>query len=120
MIDGYPATVAEDSVGWPATEARRRSTRVCSARCLLQKLVNESNRHAALTHGRGDALNRTQPDITARKDPWNARLQKQGIALARPTPGLDHIVSGQHISARITRYLLREPPGFRICSYEDE
>src|SRR5947209_15655554 len=50
---------------------------------LGEVLVNERDRHAALAHGRGDALDRAVTHITGGEDAGRARLEQIRIALQR-------------------------------------
>src|SRR2546423_14887486 len=89
-------------------------------RVLLQVLVDESDRHAALTDRGSNALYRAQPHIATGESAGSTRFEEERIAVMRPAPGLDHIVTGQDISSIITRDVRRQPPGLRIGANEDE
>ena len=68
----------------------------------------------------GDALDRAQAHVAAREDAGDARFEQVGIAVARPAPGLHHVVAGQDIAARVARDLRRQPLGLRVGADEDE
>ena len=90
------------------------------ARVLLQILVDESDRHAALTDRGGDAFHRAQPHIAAGENPGGARFEEVGIAVMRPAPGLHHVVAGQDISSLITSDVRRQPSGLCVGADENE
>src|SRR4029453_5714716 len=89
-------------------------------RALLQILMDESDRHAALTDRGGDSFHRAQPHIATSEDPGGARFEEIGIAAVGPVPGLHHVVPGQDISPIVTSYVRRQPLGFCIGADEDE
>src|SRR6476660_4333840 len=64
------------------------------SRTLLQILMHQSNRHAALADCRRDAFDGTQAHITAGEDTGNTRFEAIGIPVLRPATGLHRIVAG--------------------------
>ncbi len=85
-----------------------------------QILVDERDRHASLANGRRNTFDRAQPHIAARKNAGDARFEKIGIAAVRPATGLLQIVTGQNISASITRDVRGQPLSLGVSSNEDE
>jgi len=59
----------------------------------LQKLVNESDCHAAFSDRRRDPFDGTEAHVTAGKYAGDACLQEIGIAGLRPLPRLQNIAS---------------------------
>ena len=51
---------------------------------LAEELVHEGDRHAALAHGRGHALDRPGADVAAGEDAGDARLEQVGVAVGLP------------------------------------
>src|SRR6476620_426435 len=96
------------------------SGKLLAAVVLLQILVDESDRHAALPDRGSDTLYRAQPHIPARENPGDARFEKVGIAAVRPASGFYYIVTGEDIATGIARDVRWRPPGLRIGSDEDE
>src|SRR5437016_5421932 len=87
-------------------------------RVLLQILVDESDRHAALTDRGGNAFHRAQPHIATGENSGSTRFEQVGIAVVRPAPSLHHVVTGQDISSIITSDVRRQPPGLRVGANE--
>ena len=87
---------------------------------VLQKLVDESDRHAALPDRGCNTFDRAQPHIPAREYTGGTRFEQVGIAIVRPAPGFHHIVTGQNVPAGVARNLHREPAGFRVGPNEDK
>ena len=85
----------------------------------LEVLVDERDRHAALSDGGGDALHRAEADVAAGEDAWDARLEQERIALELPPVGDAEIRAREHIAAGIERDLLRKPAGLGVGADED-
>ena len=79
----------------------------------------EGDGHAALADGGGDALHRPKPDVAARKDAGDARLQQVGIAVERPAPRAARVGAREYVAALVERDLRREPCRLRIRADED-
>jgi hypothetical protein len=82
--------------------------------------MNERNRHAAFSDSGRHPLHRAEPHVSAGKNTRHACLEKVGIAAGRPSLGLYHLVSCQHVSASIARDFGRQPSSLRISPDEDE
>src|SRR5206468_4447876 len=85
---------------------------------MLQILVDEGDRHAALADRGSNAFDRAQPHVPTGEHTGDARFEKVGIAAVRPTPGLHDVVTGKNVAAVIARDVGREP--FRLCVGADE
>jgi len=86
---------------------------------VLQILVDESDRHAALPDRGRNTFYQAQPHVPTRENTGNTRFKKVGVAAMRPVPGLHHIVTGQNISVGIACDVRWQPPGLRVGSNED-
>ena len=53
---------------------------------VLQVLMHEGDRHAALADGGGDALDGAEPDVAAREDARDAGLEQVRVAVELPAP----------------------------------
>ena len=89
-------------------------------RVLLQILVDESDRHAALTDRGGYALDRAQPRIPTGENTRDTRFEEVGIAAERPASGLHHVVTGKYIPSFIACDVCRQPSGLCVGSNENE
>ena len=77
--------------------------------------MNEGDGHAALADGSGYALDGAEPNVTAREDAGNARLQEVGVAVGRPVPGCSHVGAGEYIPLVVERRLSRSPWNFAVA-----
>src|SRR6266478_7187574 len=103
-----------------STPAPRSNTAALRAAFVLEILVDECNRHAALSHGGRDALDRAQPDIAARKYARYARFEEIGVPIVRPAAAFQYVIAGRDESATVARDLRWEPLRFRVGADEDE
>src|SRR5215831_1176171 len=82
--------------------------------------MDEGDRHAALAHGGGNAFDRTQPHVAACKNTGHACFEQIRVAAVAPVAALEHIVTGQNISARITCDRRWYPFSIRVGADKDE
>src|SRR4030095_7605892 len=87
---------------------------------VLQILVNESDRHAALTDGRSNAFDRAQPHISTGEHTGDTRFEQVWIAAVRPAPGLHYVVTGKDIPSFIARDVCGQPSGLCVGTNENE
>ena len=87
---------------------------------MRQILVDESDRHAAFSDRRRNALDLARPYIAAREDAGDARFKQERIPIVRPAPGFHRIVSGHDIPVCIARDLSWQPISLRVSSNEDK
>ena len=86
---------------------------------LLEVLVHEGDRHAALADGRRDPLDRPAANVAAREDARHARLQEIRIAVEPPTVRGGRIQPGDDVTAAVECDLLREPSRLGVGADED-
>ena len=99
----------------PCLSRRRR----VGDRGVLEVLVNEGDGHAALAHGRGDAFDRTEPDVAAGENARDAGLEEVGVAVEVPPARRSHLRPGEDVAVVVERDLGRQPVGLRIGADED-
>src|SRR5262249_11655643 len=83
-------------------------------------LVHEGDRHAALADGGGDAFDRAEPDIAAREDARDARLEQVRVAVELPASRVAYVGAREHVAAAVECDLRRQPGRLSIRSDEDE
>src|SRR5580704_8502666 len=86
----------------------------------LKILLDERDRHAALSHGGGHSLDWAQTDVAAREYTRYARFKEIGIAVMRPAAAFHRVIPGWDVSAIVPRDLRGEPFGFRVGTDEDK
>ena len=87
---------------------------------LLQVLMYEGDRHAALADGGGNTLYGGEPDVAAGEDARGAGLEQVRIAVELPAPGGGHVGAREHVAVAIERHLGRQPGGLCVRADEDE
>src|SRR5581483_104266 len=86
---------------------------------LLQVLVHESDRHAALADRGGDPLDRAVADVAAGEDAGAARLEQLRVAVELPLPGGGDVGAGEDIAALVEGDLGRQPRRLGVGTDED-
>ena len=66
---------------------------------VLEVLMDEGDRHAALADGGGHALHGAEAHVAAREDARDARLQEVRVAVERPLDRRAHVGAGEHEAA---------------------
>src|SRR5205809_4093294 len=87
---------------------------------MLQILVDESDRHAALADRGSNAFDRAQPHVSAREHTGDTRFEKVGIAAVRPAPGLHYVITGKYVAALVARDVWRQPSRLCVGANENE
>src|ERR1700680_3519493 len=76
---------------------------------LAEILMDEGDRHAAFSHARSDALDRTVANVADRENARHTGLQQIGVALERPRAVLllhevGHVAPGANVTALVANY----------------
>jgi len=80
--------------------------------------VNELDRDRSLSHGGSDALDRSVPDVTGRKDTWDAGFERERPSFQRPFGR--EIVAGEQEPVGVSCDVRRQPLRLRTGADQDE
>src|SRR3954470_1945991 len=87
--------------GWCAPRSSAPFLRAQAGFRVLEVLVHEGDRHAALADGRGDALHRTEPHVAGRKDARDARFEEVWVALELPVCRRSPVGARKHVAPAV-------------------